>query len=138
MISETVRHRVQEQAQERCGYCLTQQQYVPWTLEIEHLTPTSKGGTDEESNLWLACRSCNLYKGAHIQGHDAMTDQFVALFNPRIQKWSDHFEWSQDGTLILGRTDCGRATITRLNLNHVIVVTVRHNWVLAGWHPPST
>jgi len=66
MISEAIRHRIREQAQERCGYCLTQQKYVPWTLEIEHLIPKSKEGTNDELNLWLACRSCNLYKGVHI------------------------------------------------------------------------
>ncbi len=28
-------------------------------LEIEHLVPLSKGGTNEERNLWLACPICN-------------------------------------------------------------------------------
>lgn len=43
-ISADLRARVREQAGNRCGYCLTRQEYVPWTLEVEHITPRSKGG----------------------------------------------------------------------------------------------
>jgi len=32
-------------------------------LEVEHLVPTSRGGTDRVSNLTIACRKCNLKKG---------------------------------------------------------------------------
>ncbi|WP_260441293.1 HNH endonuclease [Microcystis sp. M31BS1] len=32
-------------------------------LEIEHIIPKAKGGSDDEYNLWLACRLCNGYKG---------------------------------------------------------------------------
>ena len=31
-------------------------------LEIEHIIPLAKGGTDDESNLWLACPICNGHK----------------------------------------------------------------------------
>src|SRR5436305_14579809 len=32
-------------------------------LQIEHIHPRSKGGTDRVSNLTLACEPCNLAKG---------------------------------------------------------------------------
>ena len=32
-------------------------------LEVDHIAPTSKGGTDDPSNLQLLCRSCNAIKG---------------------------------------------------------------------------
>jgi 5-methylcytosine-specific restriction endonuclease McrA len=32
-------------------------------LEIEHIVPKSRGGTDRVSNLTLSCRKCNLEKG---------------------------------------------------------------------------
>ena len=38
------------------------------------------------------------------------------------ERWSDHFTWSADGTRILGRTPCGRATVVCLQLNNVIAV----------------
>jgi len=41
------------------------------------------------------------------------------------------------GTEIIGLTPCGRATISALKLNSNLAVTVRKNWVTAGWHPPN-
>ena len=59
------------------------------------------------------------------------------VFIPRRQRWSRHFEWSEDGTRSIGRTACGRATVIALQLNHVMAVMVRREWVAAGWHPPE-
>jgi hypothetical protein len=43
----------------------------------------------------------------------------------------------EDGTRIIGLTACGRATALALQLNNVIAVMVRREWVAAGWHPPA-
>ena len=43
----------------KCAYCGNKD--VP--LEIEHIKPKSKGGSDRISNLTLACRACNEKKG---------------------------------------------------------------------------
>lgn len=136
-ISEEVRARVREEAGDRCGYCLSSQKYVLGLLEIEHLIPKAKGGSDDEENLWLACRLCNCYKGSTTYGQDPATDRRVKLFNPRKQQWSRHFQWSEDGVEIIGRTVCGRATVIALQLNNQVAVTVRKQWVMAGWHPPT-
>jgi 5-methylcytosine-specific restriction endonuclease McrA len=42
-----------------CAYCGNTD--VP--LEVEHIVPKSRGGTDRVSNLTIACRNCNLKKG---------------------------------------------------------------------------
>ncbi|EDZ97007.1 HNH endonuclease [Limnospira maxima CS-328] len=42
-----------------CAYCGAQN--VP--LEVEHIQPRSKGGSDRVSNLTMACHSCNQAKG---------------------------------------------------------------------------
>jgi hypothetical protein len=110
---------------------------VPWELEIEHIYPLSKGGTNEEDNLWLACRSCNLFKSNQTHSIDPLTGRRVPIFNPRRQRWRRHFTWSIDGILIIGRTACGRATVAALHLNNLVAVTVRRNWVSVGWHPPT-
>lgn len=136
-ISESLRAKVRAQAGDRCGYCLARQEYVPWVLEIEHIFPKSKGGIDEEDNLWLACHSCNLYKSDQTHGHDPLSGQRVKIFNPRKQQWKRHFRWSEDGAMIVGKTTCGRATILALKLNNLVAVTVRRNWIAAGWHPPD-
>ena len=137
MISAQQRERICQQARDRCGYCQSQQQYVLGKLEIEHIIPVAKGGTDNEENLWLACRLCNAYKGIQTQGLDPLTGREVALFNPRQQPWHEHFAWSKEGTAILGLTACGRATIIALQLNNDIAMTVRGHWKQAGWHPPQ-
>lgn len=136
MISDALRALIVTQAGNRCGYCLARQEYVPRLLEIEHIIPRSKGGTDTEDNLWLACRAYNLRKSNQTYAVDPLTGRYLPLFNPRHQRWFRHFSWSADGTLILGQTTCGRATIIALDLNNLIAVTVRGNWVSAGWHPP--
>jgi len=137
MLSVSLRERERVHARNRCGYCLTRQEYVPWSLEVEHIIPQSKGGSDDEENLWLACRSCNLFKSDQIDGLDPVTGRVVRLFNPRRQAWKRHFGWSENGELIVGLTACGRATVTALNLNNLVAVTVRRNWISAGWHPPE-
>jgi hypothetical protein len=136
-IPDAVRARVRAQAGNRCGYRLARQEYVPWLLEIEHIVPVSKGGTDDEENLWLACRSCNLFKSDQTHARDPLTGRRMRLFNPRKQRWKRHFRWSENGLFIVGRTACGRATIVALNLNNLVAVTVRRNWIAAGWHPPE-
>lgn len=136
-ISETLKAKIRTSAGDRCGYCRSLQMYVLGLLEIEHIIPKAKGGTDDEDNLWLACRLCNNYKGTQTNAVEPVTSKKVKLFNPRKQKWSKHFEWSEDGAQILGITACGRATVIALQLNNIISVTVRQQWVLAGWHPPK-
>lgn len=136
-ISANLRVRIRIQAQNRCGYCLARQEYIPWDLEIEHIIPRSKGGTDNEDNLWCACRICNARKSNHTHGVDPLTRRRIRLFNPRRQSWRRHFRWSDDGVLIIGQTACGRATVITLDLNNLVAVTVRRNWVAAGWHPPQ-
>lgn len=44
--------RIRAAAHERCGYCLSPQHLVMAPLEIEHLLPLARGGSDNESNLW--------------------------------------------------------------------------------------
>jgi hypothetical protein len=136
-VSRQVAQAVRMQANNRCGYCLARQEYLPWPLKIEHIIPISKGGTNDESNLWLACRSCNLYKSNRVQARDPRSGRLVRLFNPRLQVWTRHFRWSQDGVFIVGLTACGRVTVVALNLNSLVAVTVRRNWIAAGWHPPE-
>jgi HNH endonuclease len=103
---------------------------------MEHIIPTAAGGSDRETNLWLACRLCNNGKGVQTHGLDPMGGRRVRLFNPRRQRWQVHFLWSDDGARIMGKTPCGRATILALRLNNEIAVMVRREWNSAGWHPP--
>ena len=86
----------------------------------------------------MACRPCNSHKADRTHGTDPVTEKSVALFHPRRQKWFEHFGWSDDGTHVVGRSPCGRATVEVLQLNNSFAVAVRRSWVSVGWHPPTT
>ena len=63
-----VREYLLEKFGRKCVYCGIKN--VP--LEIEHIIPKSRGGSNRVSNLTLACQSCNQKKGnqtAHEFGH---------------------------------------------------------------------
>lgn len=128
---------MREAAQHRCGYWLSPQHLVMARLEIEHIIPFAKGGTDDEQNLWLACPICNAHKSDRIEAVDPSTGVPVPLFNPRTQSWHEHFTWTDDGVHIVGKTPIGRATVEALHLSDdPDAIEVRGYWVLAGWHPP--
>jgi len=135
-ISRRLREQVAEAAGYRCGYCRTPQYLVGYPLTIDHIVPEARGGRAVEENLWLACVTCNQYKGSQVSARDAKIRRNVHLFNPRLQKWGTHFRWNEDGTEIIGVTSCGRATVAALNLNHSEIVGVRSLWVQVGWWPP--
>jgi len=134
-LSRWLRKLVEHRANERCEYCHAQKSIVI-SLEIDHIIPKSAGGETQSDNLCLACRHCNGLKSVFIYGIDPETDEETALFHPRVERWGAHFDWSDDGTEIVGLTGVGRATISRLRLNRVDVVDARRRWVAAGWHPP--
>jgi HNH endonuclease len=137
-IPVAIERRIRVDARNRCGYCLSPQHLVMARLEIDHITPVSKGGSDDESNLWLACPICNQHKSDKKEGLDPKTGKSVPLFNPRTQSWSEHFQWTQDGLRIVGKSSTGRATVNALHLDSdPDAIEVRSYWVEVGWHPPS-
>jgi hypothetical protein len=106
-------------------------------LEVEHIIPRGAGGRTEETNLWLACGDCNSYKGMRTSAPDPITGTSVPLYNPRRQRWTDHFVWTDGGTRIEGLTPSGRATVEGLRLNRPVLTTARRAWIIAGFHPPA-
>ena len=86
-------------------------------LHIDHLVPLTRGGTDDETNLWLACPICNGHKADKITETDPETGAVAPLFNPRAQAWSDYFHWAERGLHIIGYTAIGRATVVALQLD---------------------
>jgi 5-methylcytosine-specific restriction endonuclease McrA len=57
----------------RCAYCAAAR--VP--LQVEHIIPRCRGGTDRASNLTLSCRACNEAKG---------TRTAVEFGHPEVQR----------------------------------------------------
>lgn len=138
-IPTDVDKQVRIAAANRCGYCHCPQSLHVGLLEIDHIIPVSKGGSHDEVNLWLACRSCNGHKSNKMTAIDPETGQLSSLFNPRTQVWNEHFCWSQEGLQVIGLTPIGRATVAALHLaDDPNSLLVRSLWIDFGLHPPKT
>jgi HNH endonuclease len=135
-LPDDLRERLVLQAGYRCGYCRSSQQIMGIRLILDLLRPRARGGTDDEENLWPCCLPCNGFKQARTQARDPASGVVVALFNPRSQRWGEHFQWEDGGRRIGGLTATGRATAAALQLNRAELVEARTLWIAAGWHPP--
>ena len=70
---------------------------------------------DELENLALACQHCNLHKGPNLSGIDPISSELTRLFNPRRDRWQEHF--AVEHGVIHGLTAVGRTTAYVLNMN---------------------
>jgi hypothetical protein len=106
---------VRERAGERCEYCLFAESQVFDPHEPDHLIALQHGGETSSANLALACFDCNRFKGTNIASLDPLTGELVALFNPRTDEWTEHFQLN--GVRIIPLTATGRATERLLQIN---------------------
>jgi hypothetical protein len=119
----------------RCEYCRAPEAIFNLPFEVEHIVPTAGGGTDEESNLALACRACNLYKADRLAGVDEATGAEAPLFHPRRDLWTEHFRTEGETGTIAGLTAVGRVSIACLRMNRPAQVAARRQWLLLGLFP---
>src|SRR4051812_43386720 len=112
-MDSATRRLVERRAGHRCEYCQLHQDDDFFTFHVEHIIAKQRGGSDDEDNLCLSCRECNIAKGTNIAGYYA--GRLVALFNPRRQKWTRHFIW--DGATLVGKTSVGKVTTQLLGIN---------------------
>src|SRR5262245_28573326 len=115
--------RVADRAEHRCEYCFAPESSFNSPFEVEHIVPLLHHGEDNESNWALACRSCNLHKGAAITSTDPETGNVAPLFHPRRERWSEHFRI--DNEILIGLTSVGKATVLRLNMNSAHQIAAR-------------
>lgn len=136
-VSDVLRRRVRRRAREFCEYCRCSTELTGYECTLDHVIPESRGGTTVFENLAWCCFWCNSHKQAQVEALDGRTGRVVPLFNPRTDRWSDHFCWSLDGTRIRARTAVGRVTIRTVGLNRPALVRARRLWVRNGMHPPD-
>ena len=125
---------VVRRAGNRCEYCGLSQAGQEAQFHVDHVEPVASGGPTVAENLALACVSCSLRKGARVELVDPKTGTLAAIFNPRRQRWGDHFEWR--GSRVFGRTPVGRATVAGLKLNRPVALAIRAEEAERGRHPP--
>mgnify|MGYP000364116087 CR=1 FL=1 len=120
-VPAPLRDLVIERAQNRCEYCGLAQAGQAATFHIDHIIPITEDGQTTEENLALVV--------------DPISGLEVPVFNPRVQSWQDHFQWSD--TTIIGLTAAGRGTIEALNMNRPMILAIRAEEKIFYRHPPD-
>ena len=132
-ISAGLRRAVSQRAGDRCEYCGLAQAAQEALFHVDHITPRVAKGPTVLENLGLACVSCSLRKGARLAATDPDTGLAADLFNPRRDRWQDHF--GLHGFRILGLTPSGRATVSALSMNRPLALAIRREEMLRGRYP---
>jgi len=133
-IPAALRRTVIQRAGDRCEYCCLSQVGQAATFHIDHVIPIVAGGETQLDNLALACVSCSLRKAARQTVTDPETKDVVPVFNPRKQRWKEHFVW--EDVQVRGCDKIGRATVYALQMNRPIMLAIRSEESLLGRHPP--
>lgn len=100
MLSQKKRFEVLKRDNFRCQYCGKTGKDV--TLEVDHIKPRSKWGTDDMENLITCCRECNMGKwNEEINSWDStyqikLNDFEWKLIKQFFQKWNDEIHITID------------------------------------------
>ena len=129
--TRALRPHVRARAQGRCEYCHLPEEADFAHYEIDHVIAEQHGDQTALENLAYACFDCNKRKGPNIASVDPQTGARTWLFNPRTDRWDNHFRLNADGT-ITGLTADGRATARLLALNAPDRVQDRADLLEAG------
>lgn len=97
-----------------CEYCLLHENDTHFGCEIDHIISEKHAGLAVAENLAYACLFCNRFKGSDISS--VIEGKLIPLFNPRTDRWSDHFRLGRDMT-IQPLSPVGSATALILALN---------------------
>ena len=128
-ISQSLRQLVAARADRLCEYCLIHEDDTFFGCEIDHIVSLKHGGATEEGNLAFACLPCNRHKGTDI-GSIVAEGEFIRLFNPRQDRWFDHFRL--EGPVIEPITDIGKVTVSILQFHATERILERETLIAIG------
>lgn len=131
-----LRQVLQERAGHRCEYCKVHSAIQRATFHLDHVRPSSHQGGDDPDNRAFACPTCNLAKGDQVALVDPTSGETVPLFNPRRDRWSEHFRF--EGYVVIGLTPVGRALVAAFDLNSTQCIFIRSIESAAGLFPPES
>jgi hypothetical protein len=135
-ISERLRRAVAQRAGYRCEYCLIHEEDSGFPHHIDHVISRKHGGPSELGNLAYACAPCNRNKGTDVAAISLETGDAIRLFDPRRDRWSDHFQVT--GSFIEPRSSAGAATAKLLRFNAPERLAERELLQQLGRYPRST
>lgn len=137
LLGYTVREYLLEKYSRKCMYC--GKENVP--LEIEHIIPKSRGGTNRIDNLGIACHTCNQSKGSktaeefgypNIQKQVKKTLKDSALIN--ATRWKIYEFLINTGLDV----ECGSGALTKMNrINHQLPKTHYYDSCCIGKSTPN-
>jgi hypothetical protein len=118
-----------------CEYCLIHADDTVFGCEVDHIISEKHGGATDPENLAYACAFCNRAKGSDIGSIVPHTGRFVRFFNPRIDRWADHF--TLDGLTIVAISDIGEVTVRILDFNDSDRLLERQTLSEVGRYPSA-
>ena len=101
-LPKKLRRKIFERDNFTCVYCGARSYEEP--LEIDHVIPRCKGGTDNENNLVTSCRKCNRMKGKRLP-NSAMWEKIAQALNVPVNELSGETEIVEKPTTSHSDTD---------------------------------
>ena len=102
---------------------------------MEHVIAEKHGGATVAENLAYACTLCNRFKGSDLGSVFPGTGPLVRFFNPRSDRWADHFRLA--GAEIVALTEIGAVTVRIFAINHPDRVAERQTLGAEGRYPSA-
>lgn len=132
-INAELRRRFAERANHLCEYCLIHEDDTFFGCELDHIISEKHGGPTTADNLAYACLFCNRAKGSDIGSIFWKSGEFSRFFNPRLDRWSDHF--GLNDVAIIRLTTIGEVTAQILGFNHPDRLLERRALQATGRYP---
>lgn len=134
-VSTELRRGVAERANFLCEYCLIHEDDTFYGCHVDHIISEKHGGSTDLENLAYACALCNRAKGSDIASISSDATTMVRFYNPRTDRWSDHFQLSS--STIVGTTAIGEATARILGYNVSNRIAERELLIQIGRYPST-
>jgi hypothetical protein len=134
-VGAAVRRLVAVRADFLCEYCLVHEDDTVFGCEVDHIISEKHGGATDAENLAYACAFCNRAKGSDIGSIVLGTGRFVRFFNPRTDRWAEHFALA--GVTIVPLSDIGEVTSRILAFNDSDRLFERQTLQTVGRYPTA-
>ena len=128
-ISAELRQTIADRANLLCEYCLIAEADTFYSCEVDHIISLKHGGSSEVENLAYACALCNRAKGSDV-GSISASGQLTRFFNPRSDRWAEHFRL--EGASIQPLTTIGEVTARILGFNNSARLHEREEMIRFG------
>lgn len=132
-IKAELRRLVIARADYRCEYCLIHEEDTFFGCEVDHVVSVKHGGATEAGNLAYACQVCNRQKGSDLGSLARRTGELVRFYNPRADRWADHFRLG--AATITSITDIGEVTARIFGFNREERLMEREELIAQGRYP---